>query len=129
MSEASGSQPAPALRIDKWLFHARFFKTRSLAARVVSEGRVRVDGTPISKPSRMVCAGDTLTFPKDDSIRVIRIVALGTRRGPAPEARTLYEDLAPPERPSPDLSAPRTSVRPSPRERRQALRMRGKPLE
>ncbi|MCO6382940.1 MAG: RNA-binding S4 domain-containing protein [Vannielia sp.] len=128
MSEA-GDSPRPTLRIDKWLFHARFFKTRSLAAKIVGEGKLRVDGTPISKPSRTVSPGDTLTFPKDTHIRVIRIVALGTRRGPAPEARALYEDLAPPERPSPDPSQPKADVRPSARDRRTALRMRGKSLE
>ncbi len=124
------SEPAPeSLRIDKWLFHARFFKTRSLAAKLVSEGRLRVDGTPISKPSRMVVPGATLTFPQGDAIRVIRILAMGTRRGPAPEARELYEDLSPPERPSRDPSAPQADVRPSAKDRRTALRMRGKSLE
>ncbi|MBY6046453.1 RNA-binding S4 domain-containing protein [Vannielia litorea] len=120
---------ATSLRIDKWLFHARFFKTRSLAAKLVSEGKLRVDGTPISKPSRTVSPGDTLTFPKDRHIRVIRIVALGTRRGPAPEAQALYEDLAPPERPSRDPGEPKADVRPTARDRRIALRMRGKSLE
>ena len=118
-----------SLRIDKWLYHARFFKTRSLAARLVSERRLRVDGTPISKPSRMVAPGATLTFPQGDHIRVIRIVALGTRRGPAPEAQALYQDLAPPERPSRDPPAPKADVRPSAKDRRTALRMRGKSLE
>ncbi|SIO03439.1 RNA-binding S4 domain-containing protein [Vannielia litorea] len=121
--------PADSLRIDKWLFHARFFKTRSLAAKLVSDGKLRVDGTPISKPSRLVAPGDTLTFPKDSHIRVIRIVALGIRRGPAPEARALYEDLAPPERAFRDPAQPQTGVRPTQQERRVALRMRGKPLE
>ncbi|MEO1703754.1 MAG: RNA-binding S4 domain-containing protein [Pseudomonadota bacterium] len=89
--------PAPSIRVDKWLWQARFFKTRSLAAKVVSTGRVRVNSTPISKPSRSVGAGDVLTFPQAREVRVIKIVALGERRGPAPEAQTLYEDLAPPE--------------------------------
>lgn len=129
MTDAPESLPPASLRIDKWMFHARFCKTRSLAAKQVSEGGLRVDGTRISKPSRMVSPGDTLTFVQGDAIRIIRIKALGTRRGPAPEAQALYEDLAPPERPSRDPSAPKTSVRPSQKDRRTALRMRGKPLE
>jgi len=118
-----------SLRIDKWLFHARFFKTRSLAARVVGEGKLRVDSTRISKPSRMVSPGDVLTFPKGDAIRVIRIVALGTRRGPAPEAQTLYEDLAPPETKSRDPGGMQTEKRPHARDRRKARLLRGKPLD
>lgn len=117
---------APSLRIDKWLWHARFFKTRSLAARTVAEGRFRVNGVRISKPSRSVGPGDTLTFPLGPHIRLIRIEALGVRRGPAPEAQTLYTDLDPP-RPKPrDLSEPnRVGERPTKRERRRmdALRM------
>ncbi|KNG93991.1 RNA-binding S4 domain-containing protein [Pseudaestuariivita atlantica] len=83
------------LRLDKWLWHARFFKTRSLAARTVSEGRVRVDGTRATKPAQAVAAGQTLTFPQGREIRVVRIVAMGARRGPATEAQTLYDDLTP----------------------------------
>ncbi len=86
-----------SIRVDKWLWHARFFKTRGLATRLVQEGKVRVDSSPISKPSRNVAPGAVLTFPQNDDVRVIRIVALGTRRGPAPEAQALYEDLAPPQ--------------------------------
>ena len=88
---------AGTIRIDKWLWHARFFKTRTLAARIVSGGKVRVNGTPVSKPARTVGPGDTLTFAQGDDIRVIRILAPGARRGPAPEAQALYEDLDPPQ--------------------------------
>ena len=89
----------PTQRLDKWLWHARFFKTRTLAAKVVSDGRVRVDGTPVSKPSRSVGVGDTLTFPQGRQIRVVRILAIAERRGPAPEAQALYDDLTPPAPP------------------------------
>lgn len=89
------------LRLDKWLWQARFFKTRSLAATLVSKGRVRVNGQPAARPSRGVGAGDVLTFPQGRAIRVIRILALGERRGPAPEARMLYDDLDPPVVPQP----------------------------
>ena len=91
------SEPAQKLRIDKWLWHARFFKTRSLAAKVVSGGKLRVNGQPISKPAYMVSTSDVLTFPQADNIRVIKVLAMGERRGPAPEAQQLYEDLAPPK--------------------------------
>ncbi len=91
------TEPAQKLRIDKWLWHARFFKTRSLAAKVVSGGKLRVNGQPISKPAYSVSALDVLTFPQADDVRVIKVLAMGERRGPAPEARLLYEDLDPPK--------------------------------
>ena len=80
-----------------WLWHSRFFKTRSLAASKVKTGSARINGTVTHKPSSMVSPGDVLTFAKDDHIRVIQIDALGERRGPAPEAQTLYTDLSPPK--------------------------------
>ncbi|RYH02372.1 RNA-binding S4 domain-containing protein [Salipiger sp. IMCC34102] len=83
------------IRLDKWLWQARFFKSRSLAAGVVSAGKVRVDGTPVSKPARVVKPGCVLTFPQAEQVRVVRILACGTRRGPAPEAQALYEDMSP----------------------------------
>ncbi len=97
------------LRVDKWLWHARFFKTRSLAAKVVESGHVRVNQTKISKPSRDIRPGDVLTFPQAKAVRVIKVVALSTRRGPAPEARALYDDLSPPE------PRAKTPVPPNPR--------------
>jgi ribosome-associated heat shock protein Hsp15 len=87
--------PRETIRLDKWLWHARFFKSRTLAAGVVSAGKVRVDGQPVSKPGRTIGVGTVLTFPKEDAVRVVMILALGTRRGPAPEARELYEDRSP----------------------------------
>ncbi|KIN64019.1 S4 domain protein [Sulfitobacter noctilucicola] len=85
------------LRVDKWLWHARFFKTRTLAASRVKTGNVRINGTTTHKPSSTVCKTDVLTFAQGDDIRVIQIDALGERRGPAPEAQTLYTDLSPPQ--------------------------------
>jgi len=87
------SETAPGLRLDKWLWHARFFKTRSLATKYCEAGRLRVNGEPTAKAHYAARIGDVLTFPLGDEIRVIRIVALGERRGPAPEAQALYEDL------------------------------------
>lgn len=119
MNDKSVPEAQGSLRIDKWLWHARFFKTRSLAAKTVGEGRFRVNGTPISKPARAVVPGDTLTFPLGPHIRLIRIEALGTRRGPAPEAQTLYTDLDPPQPKPRDLSAPqRVGERPTKKARR-----------
>jgi len=100
---------AERIRLDKWLWHARFFKTRGLAAGAVRSGHMRVNGNRAGKPSQMVRPGDVLTFAQGDLIRVVRIAQPGTRRGPAPEAQTLYEDLTP----APVL--PETPVSPNPR--------------
>jgi ribosome-associated heat shock protein Hsp15 len=85
------------LRADKWLWYARFFKTRSLATRVCNAGQVRIGGNGVSKAHSKVKVGDVLTFTQGRHIRVVKVQALATRRGPAPEARALYEDLKPPE--------------------------------
>ena len=100
------------LRLDKWLWHARFFKTRTLAARQISDGRVRLNGTRIQKPAQTVSPGDVLTFAQADEVRVIRVQALGTRRGPAPEAQELYEDIA--EKPAADLGDAQNDALPNP---------------
>ena len=89
--------PSDKLRLDKWLWQARFFKTRSLSAKVIGGGHVRVNGARIAKPAYGVGAGDVLTFPQAKAVHVVRIRALGDRRGPASEAQALYEDLSPSE--------------------------------
>jgi ribosome-associated heat shock protein Hsp15 len=86
----------PAIRLDKWLWQARFCKTRGSAARMVSEGLVRLNAIRVVKPATPLRVGDGLTFAQGRTIRVLRVRALGTRRGPATEAGLLYEDLAPP---------------------------------
>ncbi len=83
-----------ALRMDKWLWQARFFKTRALASRICTAGRVRVNGIKISKAHFGVRPGQVLTFPQGRRIRVVRVIALGVRRGSAKEARLLYDDLS-----------------------------------
>ena len=108
----------PKIRLDKWLWHARFFKTRTLAAKVASGGHVRVNANKVSKPSTAVVAGTVLTFTQGNQIRVIKIVELGTRRGPAGEAQTLYEDLSPPEEKIPQEHTPRGGARPTKKDRR-----------
>ena len=90
-------QSAP-LRIDKWLWYARFFKSRALASRMVSSGRLRIDGDAVSKPHRHVQVGQTLIFPQGEVTRTIEVRALATRRGPATEAQALYHDLDPPQK-------------------------------
>lgn len=92
-SGSPASEPAGAQRADKWLWHARFFKTRSLAARQLQDGRIRRNGTVIAKASTLLEPGDVLTFAQDGTVRVVRIRALAERRGPACAARLLYEDL------------------------------------
>lgn len=87
-----------SLRIDKWLWFARFFKTRSLAASVVEAGEVRLNGIAVPKASQTVKAGDELVFPTGKRLRRVTVLAVGQRRGPAPEARTLYQELDPPPR-------------------------------
>ena len=106
------------LRIDKWLWQARFFKTRSLAAKLVQSGKLRINGDLISKPARNVTAGDVLTFPQALKIRVIEIVELGTRRGPATEAQTLYSELFPPETKIANAASIKADYKPTARDRR-----------
>jgi ribosome-associated heat shock protein Hsp15 len=97
---ASPDAPAAAalgLRVDKWLWFARFFRSRTLAARHCAAGRVRINGARVVKAHAPVAPGDVLTFATGGArIHVVRVLALGTRRGPASEARTLYLDLDPP---------------------------------
>ena len=83
------------VRLDKWLWYARFFKTRALASKAISNGRFRLNGDLMSKPHRQAKCGDVLTFSQGTRIRVVRIKALGSRRGPAQEAALLFDDLAP----------------------------------
>ena len=82
-------------RLDKWLWYARFFKTRGLAQKACEAGRIRVNGRRITKAHRTVGPGDVLTFVQGRIVRIVRILAIAERRGPAPEARKLYEVIEP----------------------------------
>ncbi|HLI66338.1 MAG TPA: RNA-binding S4 domain-containing protein [Caulobacteraceae bacterium] len=99
---------AESCRIDVWLWRARFFKTRALAARFVDAGRVRVTHAGaearIDKPARAVRVGDDLVFALGGRLICVRIEALGERRGPAAEAKSLYSPLQNPSL-APDASA------------------------
>ncbi len=81
------------MRLDKWLWHARFFKSRTLAARYIEKSRCRLDGRIVDKAHAVVTPGMVLTFALGPRVRVMRIVALGERRGPASEARALYDEI------------------------------------
>ena len=121
------------LRLDKWLWHARFFKSRTLAAQQVAAGGFRVNRVVVSKSRHAVQPGDVVTFSKGPYVRVIEIVALGERRGPASEAQTLYRDLNPPEaQPKPERAAGPArrdigSGRPTKKNRREIERLLGRP--
>lgn len=118
-------------RVDRWLFFARVVKSRSLAAKVVQAGRVRLNRDKIDQPSQQVKPGDVLTITLERRVVVYRVVDPGVRRGPAEEARTLYEDLTPPAENSgealPDALAPvrpQGSGRPTKRDRRRTDALR-----
>jgi ribosome-associated heat shock protein Hsp15 len=86
--------PAPQkLRLDKWLFAARFFKSRERAIALIDEGHLRLNGVVCAKPAQGVGAGDVLTFVQAGRVRVIRVAAMPLRRGPASAAQSLYVDL------------------------------------
>jgi len=116
------------LRVDRWLWAGRFFKTRSLAAAACTGGKVDVNDEA-AKPAKAVRVGDRLriTLPRDK--RVVRVLALSEMRGPAPAARALYEDLTPPRPPrvrqAPPPYRPPGAGRPTKRERRELERLRG----
>ena len=80
-----------AARLDKWLFHARFYRTRPLAQAAAQAGRVRLNGMRIDKPGHAVKPGDVLTLGHGGQVMAVRVLALASRRGPASEARNLYE--------------------------------------
>lgn len=86
-------QPSEAIRLDRWLFHARAFKSRTLAADRIAQGGVRVNGAPCRKPGHEVRPGDVVTVAAPSGVRSLRVLAPGLRRGPAAEAQTLFQDL------------------------------------
>jgi ribosome-associated heat shock protein Hsp15 len=90
----SGDEKADRIRIDKWLWHARFYKTRALAQDATQSGIVRLNGARVVKSGHGVKLGDVLTVPAGREVLAVRVVAFGLRRGAAPEARLLYEIVA-----------------------------------
>jgi ribosome-associated heat shock protein Hsp15 len=124
-------QPSPdSIRLDKWLWAARVFKTRSLASTACDGGKVDINAET-AKPARRVRAGDRIevTLPRGRR-RILKVTAVGDRRGSADAARRLYEDLTPPEPPRPRQAPPPFRApgagRPTKRERREIERLRGR---
>jgi ribosome-associated heat shock protein Hsp15 len=87
------SDAAASARIDKWLFHARLYRTRLLAQAAAGAGKVRLNGRRVEKPAQAIRPGDVLTLGKGKELLTLRVLALGARRGNAPLARALYEIL------------------------------------
>jgi ribosome-associated heat shock protein Hsp15 len=122
-------EPAQSVRIDKWLWAARVFKTRTLAADACDGGKVDVNDQAV-KPAKALRPGDLVrvTLPQGRR-RVLKVSALGDRRGSPAVARTLYEDLTPPEPPRQRWARPPMRLpgagRPTKRERRQLDQLRG----
>jgi ribosome-associated heat shock protein Hsp15 len=122
---------APAVRLDRWLWAARFYKSRSLAHEACAGGKVDVDGQS-AKPSRLVRAGARLHVTLGEWRRQLIVLAVAERRGPATAARALYEDLSPPPPPrATRIPPPVVRVaglgRPTKRERRIQDRLRSRP--
>lgn len=121
--------PADSIRVDKWLWAARVFKTRSLASTACDGGKVDINAEA-AKPAKRVRSGDLIevTLPRGRR-RILKVTAVGDRRGSAEAARQLYEDLTPPEPPRsrqapPPFRAPGAG-RPTKRQRREIERLRG----
>ncbi|MFL1464376.1 RNA-binding S4 domain-containing protein [Roseococcus sp. DSY-14] len=85
--------PGEFIRLDAWLWHARLAKTKAACARLVEAGGFRLNRQPVGKAHARVRVGDVLTFMRGDTVAVWRVLALGERRGPAAEARLLYEEV------------------------------------
>jgi ribosome-associated heat shock protein Hsp15 len=137
----TAASAASAQRLDKWLWFARVVKSRTMAAALVASVKVRVNRNKVDKPAHALKRDDVVTVSVGRKVRVLRVMAAGTRRGPAAEAQSLFEDLTPPPAPAhgathapgratPEPAAPASrtagSGRPTKRERRQidALRDR-----
>jgi ribosome-associated heat shock protein Hsp15 len=124
-----GKNLMPDTRIDKWLWAARFFKSRTLAVAACNGGRVDVNGDA-AKPSKAVRAGDLLQVTLPRGRRIVRVAALADRRGSGSQAALLYEDLTPPPPPRearirPPAYRPPGAGRPTKRERRRIDRLAG----
>lgn len=88
-----------ARRVDQWLWFARVVKSRTIAAELVTAGKVRVNRDKIDKPSHGLKIGDVVTIAAHSRVRILKITSLGSRRGPPAEAALLIEDLTPPSEP------------------------------
>lgn len=127
--DAAAPPAGDQLRLDKWLWYARVVKSRTLAAGLIEDGKVRLNRERMTKPSQTVRIGDVLTISVGSRVRILEVAAIGTRRGPAPEAQALYVDRSspppPPAEPLPPMSGERPSGagRPTKRDRRLIARL------
>lgn len=131
----AGPSSPPAVRADRWLWSARFYKSRSLAAEACERGKVDVNGQR-AKPHKLVRAHDTIVLAHAHGPKTLKVLAVADKRGPAAQARLLYEDQSPPrpDRPSDDFRLViddrpvrlRGSGRPTKRERRETEWLRGR---
>lgn len=128
----SQSSAAPAVRVDKWLWAARFFKTRNLASTAVKGGKVEIDGHK-AKPSAALRAGQRLRMTKGEMVFEVDIEAVSEQRGPAEQAQMLYTETEASrqrraeraaERRAARLSTPRPTTRPDKKQRRQLRRFK-----
>jgi ribosome-associated heat shock protein Hsp15 len=134
------TQRGSTQRLDQWLWFARITKSRTLAQALIVRGKVRVNRIKIDKPSTLVKPGDVLTIVVGPGVRSLEILAIGSRRGPATEARLLLNDLSmaqpratseertPQDIPRADRPAvrPEGAGRPTKRERRQIDKLKGR---
>ena len=120
---------ADRIRLDKWLFFARFFKTRGLSSKQIQAGHVRVNATKVLKPATSISIGQVLTVVQRRTVRVVEVLALGHRRGPASEAQLLYRDLTPKQDSEEPVPRQDRKGRPTKRERRAVRNFRNDWLE
>jgi ribosome-associated heat shock protein Hsp15 len=130
--EQQPTTPDAVVRLDKWLWAARFFKSRALAAEACDGGKVEVNSHP-AKPHKLVRVNDKLSFTHPSGPKAVTILGLSEQRGPFSEARLLYEDHSPPPPPrekrpyfAPPPFRPSGLGRPTKRERRETERLRGR---
>lgn len=128
--DPAGRDEAEVQRLDKWLWFSRVQKSRTLAALLVTDGKVRINRARVTKPSHALRSGDVLTIALRGNVKILRVLAIGRRRGPPPEARLLYEVVEdrqtnPALRPAPAATAKRDpgTGRPSKRDRRMIDRL------
>ena len=131
--DGAEKQESTSQRLDKWLWFARVIKTRTQAAALVTDGKVRINRQRIDKPSLCLKPGDVVTVNARGHIRVLKVLAAGERRGPPTEARKLFEELTEPPAPRPTSPADGAaqpsgqrasgSGRPTKRDRRQLDRL------
>ena len=123
-----------SVRIDKWLWAARFFKTRALASKACDIGRIEINGVR-AKPARDVHRGSSIKIEKEGGVFVVEVTALSEMRGPAAVAQTLYKESdasrearmkAAEERKAMQIYAPLPERRPSKRDRRRIIQFRGR---